>query len=286
MGIVRIVAVLALGHVLVSQPGKLTMGGGLVAAHLFVVAASALLDNDPVRGQSASLGDLVRGMAIGTGGAFTLPGRLQAGAVNGLLILCQFLFMTVAAGLGGIELVRGGTRIAGGQHVMRRMTIGAASIVFRAFLLRMHRMGVLPGLDDDIQAVAVQPGRALGGRALPLLDVTAHAIDGFQVFLVGQGFDIAMTIETTVLAMHALVQHAAVHMQGPIGRRAMLALGHGKALLPMTAQAIAFLDVFPRNTLFPGQWLVRRLGQDHKGGQQAASGKTQVQSLHWLRASG
>ena len=124
---------------------------------------------------------------------FHLPGRLQAGAVNGLLILCQFLFMTVAAGLGGIELVRGGTRIAGGQHVMRRMTIGAASIVFRAFLLRMHRMGVLPGLDDDIQAVAVQPGRALGGRALPLLDVTAHAIDGFQVFLVGQGFDIAMT---------------------------------------------------------------------------------------------
>ncbi len=98
--VVGVVAVLALGHLLVPQPGELAVGGGLVAAHFPGVAGAALLHDHAVGRELVHLGYPVSRVAVHAGGALSFPGRHQAGPMDGMAVLLEFLLVTLAAGLG------------------------------------------------------------------------------------------------------------------------------------------------------------------------------------------
>ncbi len=181
--------------------------------------------------------------------------------------------------------MHGGAGIVRGEDVVRRVAVGTGGVVLRAFLFGVDRVGVLPGLDDDGQAVALQPGGTLGGAALTLLDVAGDAVHLLQVHPVRQLLDVGMAVETGVFAVDTLMQGVGVHVQ--VTPAAVHGGAGAEALLTVATQAIRVGDLFAGELHFAGQAPLRsgRFSRGTEGGegqgrQQQAGDDSESWHLH------
>ena len=176
--------------------------------------------------------------------------------MDGVAVLLQLLLVALAAGSGGVETVYGGAGVVRGEDIVCRVAVGATGVVPGALLFGVDRMGVLLRLDDDGQAVALQPGGALRCRAFALLDVAGDAVHLLEICPVRQLLDVGMAVEAAVVAVHALVQGIGVHVQ--VAPAAVHGGAGAKALLAVATQAVRVGDLLAGELHFTGQVTCRR----------------------------